>query len=244
MLGRGGDLAGRKIVVTAGGTREAIDPVRYIGNRSSGKMGYALAEAARDRGASVTLISSADKPDPAGVETIHVESAAQMKAAVEEAVQNADVLIMAAAVADYQAKDVAAEKIKKSADTLGIQLVRTPDILRDVRGNFIRVGFAAESQELVANATHKLVEKELDLIVANNITEPGSGFGTDTNRVTLIGKDGKVEPLPLLTKREAADKVLDAVLRIGSLQNRKTESALPSLFAAFVKSMREKEKPE
>jgi phosphopantothenoylcysteine decarboxylase/phosphopantothenate--cysteine ligase len=242
VLGRSGDLAGRRIVVTAGGTREPIDPVRYIGNRSSGIMGYALAEAARDRGASVFLISAADRPDPAGIETYRVETAAQMKAAVTEAVQTADVLIMAAAVADYRPKDVSTEKIKKSAETLGIQLVRTPDILGDVRGNFVRVGFAAESQELVANATHKLVDKELDLIVANDITEPGSGFGTDTNRITLIGKDGKVEPLPLLTKREAADRILDAVLRIGSLQSMKNDSRLPSLFAAFVKSMRDKDK--
>jgi phosphopantothenoylcysteine decarboxylase / phosphopantothenate---cysteine ligase len=243
VLGRGGNLTGRKIVVTAGGTREPIDPVRFIGNRSSGKMGYALAEAARDRGAAVYLISSADRLDPAGIETFHVETAAQMKAAVAEATQNADVLIMAAAVADYQPKDASAEKIKKSAEVLNLQLTRTPDILHDVRGNFIRVGFAAESQELVSNATHKLVDKELDLIVANDITEPDSGFGTDTNRVTLIGKDGKVESLPLLTKREVADRVLDAVLRIGALQNIKSDSRLPSLFAAFVKSMREKEKP-
>jgi phosphopantothenoylcysteine decarboxylase/phosphopantothenate--cysteine ligase len=122
VLGRSGDLAGRRIVVTAGGTREPIDPVRYIGNRSSGKMGYALAEAARDRGASVFLISAADRPDPAGIETYRVETAAQMKAAVTEAVQTADVLIMAAAVADYRPKDVSTEKIKKSAETLGIQL--------------------------------------------------------------------------------------------------------------------------
>ncbi|MDD1713459.1 MAG: bifunctional phosphopantothenoylcysteine decarboxylase/phosphopantothenate--cysteine ligase CoaBC [Methanoregulaceae archaeon] len=242
VLGRLGDLAGRKIVVTAGGTRESIDPVRYIGNRSSGKMGYALAEAARDRGANVSLISSADRPDPAGMEVTHVETAAQMKAAVTEAVEAADALIMAAAVADYQAREVADQKIKKSADLLGIELKRTPDILRDLRGQFIRVGFAAESQDLVGNATHKLVDKELDLIVANDITEPGSGFGTDTNRVTLIGKDGKVEDLPLLTKREVADRILDAVIRIGSLQGRKIESRLPSLYMAFVKGLRDKDK--
>jgi len=213
VLGRKGDFAGKRVVVTAGGTQEAIDPVRFIGNRSSGKMGYALAEAARDRGATVTLISAPTSlSSPVGVEVIKVMSASEMKSAVDKAVAQADALLMAAAVADYQPKAVAKDKIKKDSTSLTIELVRTPDILGEVKGNFIKVGFAAESQNLVENARKKLESKKLDLIVANDITEPDSGFGSNTNRVTLIGKDGKVEALPLLPKRELADKILDRVV--------------------------------
>ena len=213
VLGRKGDLARRRIVVTAGGTQEPVDPVRHIGNRSSGKMGFAAAEAARDRGAEVTLISApAFLPDPTGIEVIHVQTASQMKDAVARAVSKADALIMAAAVADYQPKSAARSKIKKDADTLTLELVRTPDILTEVQGNFIRVGFAAESDDVVANARKKLQQKKLDLIVANDITSAESGFGTDTNKVTIIDKKGKAENLPLLTKREVADRILDKVV--------------------------------
>jgi len=213
VLGRGGDLAGKRIVVTAGGTQEPIDPVRHIGNRSSGKMGYAIAEAARDRGAEVKLITAPTSlSEPVGIEVSHIRTAAQMKEAVSKAVAQADALIMAAAVADYQPKSVAKAKIKKETPSLTLELVRTPDILTEVKGNFLKVGFAAESQDIVANARLKLEKKRLDLIVANDITDPHSGFGADTNKVTLIDRDGKVENLPLLTKREVADRILDRVV--------------------------------
>ncbi len=213
VLGRSGDIAGKRIVVTAGGTQEPIDPVRHIGNRSSGKMGYAVAEAARDRGAVVSLITAPTSlPQPAGIEVVRVRTAAGMKEAVAEAVAQADVLIMAAAVADYQPQSVAEAKIKKDSPSLTLELIRTPDILAEVKGNFIRVGFAAESEDIVANAKQKLEKKQLDIIVANDITDADSGFGADTNKVTLISRDGKVETLPLLSKREVADKILDRVV--------------------------------
>ena len=215
VLGRSGDLAGKRIVVTAGGTQEPIDPVRHIGNRSSGKMGYAVAEAARDRGAEVKLITAPTSlPEPAGIEVIHIQTALQMKEAVVKATSQADALIMAAAVADYQPKSVARAKIKKETPSLTLELVRTPDILSEVKGNFLKVGFAAESEDIVANARQKLEKKQLDLIVANDITDPSSGFGADTNKVTLISRDGKVESLPLLTKREVADRILDKVVEL------------------------------
>ncbi len=213
VLGRSGDIAGKRIVVTAGGTQEPIDPVRHIGNRSSGKMGYAVAEAARDRGAVVLLITAPTSlPQPAGIEVVRVRTAAGMKEAVAEAVAQADVLIMAAAVADYQPQSVAEAKIKKDSPSLTLELIRTPDILAEVKGNFIRVGFAAESEDIVANAKQKLEKKQLDIIVANDITDADSGFGADTNKVILISRDGKVETLPLLSKREVADKILDRVV--------------------------------
>ena len=212
-MGRSGDLAGRRIVVTAGGTQEPIDPVRHIGNRSSGKMGYALAEAARDRGAEVKLIAAPTSlPDPAGIEVTHIGTATQMKEAVAGAVTQADALIMAAAVADYQMKTIAKAKIKKETPTLTLELIRTPDILTEVKGKFLKVGFAAESEDVVANARRKLEKKQLDIIIANDITDSSSGFGTDTNKVTLIDRNGKVESLPLLTKREVADRILDRVV--------------------------------
>jgi phosphopantothenoylcysteine decarboxylase/phosphopantothenate--cysteine ligase len=212
-LGQKRDLEGKRIVVTAGGTREPIDPVRHIGNRSSGKMGYALAEAARDRGAQVTLISAnVSLEEPAGVEIIRVQTALEMKKAVGTAVKKADALLMAAAVADYQPEAIAKNKIKKEArQNLTLKLVKTPDILSEVKGDFIRVGFAAESENLVANAKKKLAEKKLDLIIANDITKADSGFDADTNRIVIIDKKGKAEELPLMTKREAAEKILDRV---------------------------------
>ena len=214
ILGRNGDLAGKRIVVSAGGTREPLDPVRYIGNRSSGKMGYALAEAARDRGAVVTLVTTSSLVEPEGVETVAVETAEQMKEAVAQAVAQADVLIMAAAVADYQPKEVSGQKIKKDSDALTLELVRTPDILGEVRGSIIRVGFAAESENLIENARAKLQKKQLDIIVANDITDSESGFAVDTNKVTIIDKEGGVTDLPLMTKREVADKILDRVAEL------------------------------
>ncbi|MDP7676330.1 MAG: phosphopantothenoylcysteine decarboxylase, partial [Dehalococcoidales bacterium] len=185
VLGSTGDLAGRNIVVSAGGTREAIDPVRFVGNHSSGKMGYAVAEAARDRGAQVTLVSAAALPDLSGIETVHVENAVEMKVAVVKACAKTDVLIMAAAVADYQPKNALKQKIKKEfggAD-FALEMVNTPDILAEVKGKFIKVGFAAETEDLVENAKSKLKNKQLDLVAANDVTAPDSGFNVDTNRV-------------------------------------------------------------
>ena len=216
VLGRRGNLAGRKIVVTAGGTQEPIDPVRVITNRSSGKMGYALAEAARDRGAEVVLVTAPTAlSEPVGIRTIPVNTASDMKQAVDKAVVGANALIMAAAVADYRVTSPAQNKIKKeSSGRLTLELEKTPDILGQVQGNFIRVGFAAESEGLVKNAILKLQSKNLDLIVANDITEKDSGFGTDTNRVVIIDKQVKVEEIPLLTKHEVAEKILDKVVTL------------------------------
>ncbi len=211
-LGKMGDLAGKRIMVTAGGTQEPIDPVRHLGNRSSGKMGYALAEAARDRGAEVTLITAPTTMQvPAGVDVVQVRTAAQMKEAVDKAAARADALIMAAAVADYQPKDVSKTKIKKDSPTLTLELVKTADILAEAKGDFIRVGFAAESGDIIADARKKLEKKKLDLIVANDISSADSGFDVDTNKVVLIDRKGEVQDLPLMTKREVADRVLDRV---------------------------------
>ncbi|CAA9574300.1 MAG: Phosphopantothenoylcysteine decarboxylase / Phosphopantothenoylcysteine synthetase [uncultured Thermomicrobiales bacterium] len=215
VLGRAGDLAGRAIVVTAGGTQEPLDPVRLLTNRSSGKMGYALAEAARDRGADVTLITAPTAlAPPHGARVEPVETAREMLGAVGAATQGADVLIMAAAVADYRPANPADQKIKKRGDAakgLTIELVPNPDILAETPGPFVRVGFAAESQDLLANAEEKLRRKGLDLIVANDITAAGSGFGSDTNHVVLLGRGGEADELPTLPKREVADRILDRV---------------------------------
>ena len=221
VLGRNRDLAGRRIVVTAGGTQEPIDPVRCLTNRSSGKMGYALAEAARDRGAQVVLVSAPSAlSKPVSVEVMDVRTAEEMYAAVKKAVSKADALIMAAAVADYRPKLASGSKIKRQqASSLTLELERTPDILGEVKGRFIRVGFAAESENLVANAKEKLQKKQLDLIVANDITATGSGIGADTNQVVIIDHKGKVEELPLLPKRQVADRILDKL--VGLLAGKK-----------------------
>ncbi len=211
-LGKDGDLAGRTVVVSAGGTMEPIDPVRVITNHSSGKMGYALAEAARDRGAKVILVTAPTSlPDPAVVEVVKVKTAQQMCDAVLQKVKGADALIMAAAVADYRPASEAGQKIKKSLGDLTINLSKTTDILEAAQGDFVKVGFSAETQDLVSNAKAKVSGKGLDLIVANDVTEPESGFGVDTNRVTLIDRNLQVEELPLLTKYEVGQRVLDRV---------------------------------
>jgi phosphopantothenoylcysteine decarboxylase/phosphopantothenate--cysteine ligase len=213
MLGRDGDLAGRKLVVSAGGTQEPIDPVRYVGNYSSGKMGYAVAEAARDRGARVALVSApVALTAPYGVELVAVKTAEEMRDAVVAQCAGADVLIMAAAVADYRPAAAAEQKIKRTQVERTLELVPTPDILAAVKGNLVRVGFAAESEELVKNAAAKLAGKGLDMIVANDITAPGSGFGAETNQVTIIDKSGEAETLPLLSKYEVAQRILDRVV--------------------------------
>jgi phosphopantothenoylcysteine decarboxylase/phosphopantothenate--cysteine ligase len=212
-LGAKGDLAGRKIIVTAGGTQEPLDPVRCLTNNSSGKMGYALATAARNRGAEVTLISGGcSLRKPGDITVIDVCTAQDMYEAVDKASTDADALIMAAAVADYRPAKASSQKIKReSQPELTLKLERTPDVLAQVRGNFLRVGFAAESQNLLENARAKLQKKELDLIVANDITLPGSGIGADSNQVTIIDRDGNVQALPLMPKDEVADKILDKV---------------------------------
>jgi len=215
ILGKSSDLAGKHILVTAGGTQEPIDPVRYISNRSSGKMGYALAEAARDRGAKVSLITApVSLTEPVGVDMIKVSTAREMYQAVENVAPQADALVMAAAVADYCPTRMAKDKIKKGEARLTLELECTPDILGSVKGNFIKVGFAAESSNLVENAKQKLQQKGLDLIVANDITASDSGFGADTNRVTIIDRVGRVDSLPVLPKREVADKILDKVAEL------------------------------
>ena len=211
-LGREGDLAGRTIVISAGGTQEPIDPVRVITNNSSGKMGYALAEAARDRGAKAVLVTApTGLPNPPLVEVVRVQTAAQMAEAVLREVKQADALIMAAAVADYRPAVAAEQKIKKTNDELTIELAKTTDILEAAQGDFVKVGFAAESENLVANAADKVRRKSLDLIVANDITDAASGFGSDTNKVVLIDRELQVEELPLLTKYEVSHRILDRV---------------------------------
>jgi len=213
LLGKDGDLANRKLVITAGGTRESIDPIRFISNRSTGKMGFALAEAARDRGAKVILISAPTfLPEPTGMTVIPVESAAEMYDTVEDACSDADVLIMAAAVADYAPEMRATEKIKKDDEDFVLPLNRTQDILASIIDVPIRVGFAAESENLIENAKGKLAAKNLDLIVANDITRSDSGIGADNNECTILDRSGGGESLSLMPKREVADRILDRVV--------------------------------
>jgi phosphopantothenoylcysteine decarboxylase/phosphopantothenate--cysteine ligase len=212
VLGRKGDLANKQVVVSAGGTQEPIDLVRFVGNRSSGKMGYAMAEAARDRGAVVTLVTGPTAlPPPPGIDIMQVQTAAQMRDAVLKATAAADVLIMSAAVADYRPATVAEGKIKREAETLTLEMVKTSDILGEVKGDIIKVGFAAESSDVINRGTEKLKRKHLDLIVVNDITAKDSGFDADTNRVAFIDRGGKVEQLPLMLKSEVAHKILDRV---------------------------------
>lgn len=222
VLAERGDLAGQHVVVTAGGTREAIDPVRFVSNHSSGKMGYAVAEVARDRGAKVTLITTVNRPDPFGVEIVRVDSAEQMLQAVLSASRHADILVMAAAVADFRPAIIAEQKIKKQIDTEGmtLEMARNPDILAEVaqqksagNGPRITVGFAAETEDLLTNARNKLNRKKLDLIVANDVTAADAGFAVDTNRVTLLAAGGSTTELPLMSKVEVAQAIFEAITR-------------------------------
>lgn len=215
VIGDGGDLAGRRVVVSAGGTQEPIDPVRYIGNRSSGKMGVAIAEAARDRGARVTLVCGPIAlATPYGVDRIDVKTTADMADAVRIAVEGADALIMAAAPADFRAAAAAAHKIKRTGEGLSVDLVPNPDIIAGVRGSFVKVGFAAETQQLREHAAAKIASKGLDLIVANDVSAPATGFAHDTNQVTILGADGSAEDLPLLSKYVVGHRILDRVAAI------------------------------
>ena len=217
VLGRNGDLAGRKVVVSAGGTQEAIDPVRIITNRSSGKMGYAIAEAARDRGAQVTLVTAPTAlDDPTGAEVRHAASVAEMREAVLGACVGADILVMAAALSDYRPAQTATQKIKKEPDSEGmsLHLLKNEDFFIEVPKGVLRVGFAAETESLVSNAEAKLRDKGLDLIAANDVTEEGSGFEVETNKVTLIDRSGRIEELPLMDKYDVGQRILDCAVEL------------------------------
>jgi len=215
LLGAGGDLAGRKVLVTAGPPREAIDPVRYISNHSSGKMGYAIAAAARARGADVVLVTgpTALTPPP-GVRTVPVETAAEMLAAVLAEYDDCDAVVKAAAVADYRPVAPAEHKIKKHDEEMTLTLTKNPDILAELgrrKRHQVLVGFAAETRDLAANAGAKLAKKNLDMIVANDVTVPGAGFGADTNVARLLYRDGRTEELDLMAKSELAGVILDRI---------------------------------
>jgi len=212
------DLDGETVLITAGPTRENLDPVRYISNRSSGKMGYAVAEAAARRGAKVILVSGPVSLEvPAGVERVDVRTAKEMHHAVAERIASASIAILAAAVADYRPMELHTEKIKKNDAALTISLEPTTDILAEVarnKGQKIVVGFAAETDHVAENARKKLSVKNADLIVANDVTAEGAGFDQDTNIVTLFSRDGRDLALPKLTKSEVAQRILDEVLRL------------------------------
>jgi phosphopantothenoylcysteine decarboxylase/phosphopantothenate--cysteine ligase len=212
------DLAGKRILITAGPTRESIDPVRFISNPSSGKMGYALARAAEMRGADVTLVTgSSALAAPFNVHTVRVTSAADMAAAVLDRLTDADIVIKSAAVADYRPLSPAVHKIKKTRGGQILQLERTQDILETVgqrKSNQVLVGFAAETQDLDENAAAKLVAKNLDMLVGNLIGAAGTGFETDTNQVTLYFKDGSKEPLAMMPKADLAHIILDRVAQL------------------------------
>jgi phosphopantothenoylcysteine decarboxylase/phosphopantothenate--cysteine ligase len=215
VLGRTADLAGLRVVVTAGGTREPIDPVRYVGNRSSGKQGHALAHEAAARGATVTLVTTTSRPVAAGIEVVRVETAEEMEQAVTSRSDTSDIVVMAAAVADFRPKAVADAKLKKADGVPEVILEPTPDILaglgrRKPPGQTL-VGVAAETGDVVAAAADKLSRKGLDLIVANDVSAPGAGFEHDTNQVVILGPSGVRQDVPLSDKRAVARTVLDAV---------------------------------
>ena len=217
VLGRAGDLAGRRLVVTAGGTEEPIDPVRVITNRSSGKMGFAIAEAARDRGADVTLISArSTQPEPVGVSVVRAASARAMADAVRETAGQADAVVMAAAVSDWTPAAPSATKLKKGAAVdLSLELERTEDVIASVEGpRLVKVGFALETEELESNARAKLAAKGLDLIVANDALQQDAGMGADENRVVIIGRDGEAQQVPTMSKYEVGHRILDRVARL------------------------------
>jgi phosphopantothenoylcysteine decarboxylase/phosphopantothenate--cysteine ligase len=221
------DLAGERILITAGATREELDPVRFLSNRSSGRMGFALAEAARARGAEVTIVAGATSAEPpANVELRRAASAEEMRAAVMKEVSGATIFIAAAAVSDYRPVTRAVNKIKKSAESLTLKLERTPDILAEVsaarQNGLLVVGFAAETEDVLKHARAKLESKHLDAIVANDITRDGAGFDTQTNAVTIITRasDAAIE-LPLMSKLDAAHRILDEIARLRRKANEK-----------------------
>ena len=214
------DLAGERFLITAGPNQEPIDPVRFISNRSSGKMGYALARAAVRRGAEVTLVTGPTSlAAPAKARLIRVKTAAEMRAAVLDSFTESTVVVMAAAVSDYSPAEAAPKKLKKSSESLRLDLKRNPDILKELGmkkdGRFL-VGFAAETDAVIANARKKLKEKNLDMIVANDVTAEGSGFEWETNIATIIDRSGDVQTLPLMTKDELADRIFDHIHAVKS----------------------------
>jgi phosphopantothenoylcysteine decarboxylase/phosphopantothenate--cysteine ligase len=212
------DFVGEKLLITAGPNREPLDPVRYLSNRSSGKMGYALARAGLRRGAEVLLISGPTEIDPpAGAHVISVTTAAEMRQAVLEEFPKSTAVIMAAAVTDYRPVDFANQKIKRGKGPIELRLEPNPDILKEIgarKNGKLLVGFAAETEELIANAGKKLREKNLDMIVANNVTEAGAGFDVDTNVATILDRTGAVRSLPLMSKAALAEEVLDHLLAL------------------------------
>ena len=212
---RRGDLCGRSVIVTAGGTQEPLDPVRYIGNRSSGRMGFSLAAAARDRGARVALVTGPSAlTTPYGVDRVNANTVEEMLGALEPLTERCDALLMAAAPADFRPLEAVGQKIKKATlreDEMTLALTETPDIISTLPGGGVRVAFAAETENLTANATAKLAAKRADLIVANDVTAAGSGFGTETNEVTIFHRDGEAERLPLMSKYAVAHAILDRV---------------------------------
>lgn len=200
------------IVVSAGGTREPIDPVRYIGNRSSGKMGFAIADAAKGRHYRVTLVTTVTPPDPGYYDDVRmVETVAEMREAVLDACSSADAVVMAAAVSDFRVKNPATGKIKKKGENLVLELVQTEDFMLELPDNLVKVGFAAETDDVLRNAEKKLAKKRIDFICANDVSAPDSGFSVDTNRVTILYKGGRQEALPLMTKRAVAEIIIDRI---------------------------------
>lgn len=223
------DLRGRRLLVTAGATQEPMDPVRFLTNGASGRMGVAVAEAAAERGAEVTLVAAPLSVEaPAGVTVVPVRTAEEMYAAVLSRFAGVDAVIKAAAVADYRFAESFPRKLKKSAPSLSVQLVRTPDILAELgrqKSHQVLVGFAAETEDLIEHARAKLSAKRLDMIVANDLTQPGAGFGTETNQVTILHRDGRVEPLSLMPKRAVADAILDRVQQVWEAGSAPTRTA-------------------
>ena len=227
ILERRHDLEGQSVLVTAGPTVEDIDPVRFVSNRSSGRMGYRLAEAARDRGARVVLVSGPTSlANPASVETVRVRSAEQMAAAVDKHARDATIVAMAAAVSDWRPATVAPQKVRKHDAAPSLELVRTPDILKGLgaaKGSRFLIGFAAETNGVREYARKKLVEKNLDLIVANDVSKRGQGFAVETNAALLIDRKGEVE-VPVVDKRELAERIWDRVVELRGTGNKATES--------------------
>ncbi|BBB93024.1 MAG TPA: bifunctional phosphopantothenoylcysteine decarboxylase/phosphopantothenate--cysteine ligase CoaBC [Methylomusa anaerophila] len=218
LLNTGNNFTGKRILITAGGTREPVDPVRYIGNRSSGKMGYALAQAAKSRGAEVILISGpVSLSPPAGVEFVKVETTQEMREAVLANFNQVDIVIKAAAVADYRPLEPQEQKIKKTGEIVTLQLAKNPDILKELgtlKKHQLLIGFAAETEELIANAAEKIRLKKLDMIIANDVTLPGAGFDADTNIVKLLYPSGRVEELPQMSKTELSAVILDKIYNL------------------------------
>ena len=213
-VGRHGDYAGRRVIVSAGGTRQPIDPVRFISNRSTGKMGYAIAEAARDRGADVLLVTASALPDPAGVEVVKAQTVDEMRDTIVPSSSDADLLVMAAGISDFTPARVADQKIKKrESGGISLELSRVEDFMPLAQGHrLVKVAFAAETNDVEANARAKAAPKGAAFVVANDVGEPGSGFGTDTNRVTFVDSDGSVEALPLMGKLDVGHAILDRAL--------------------------------